>query len=322
VLKSRILLTSLMLCVLAASCRQAPDAPSGLPEEQQPLPNQTISLEEQLSPSIMSLYRSPDSVTITSDESVNEADFTAEYGKHRLFFTAIDKTGSAVEEILARDGYNNASKYLAHWRDLMGVNTEWPDYHSTTYHGIRPALEHGLLKNGTGWFWYRSAAQKADEYFSRAVMAYHKGTAPDAPEQQEAWEWLGRTAHFVQDVTVPHHTVTLARLGQLTHNPFEDSVDQTFTNYLPSLNYDGGAWNGNGPYPAQGQWGIYYQSKLPGEIIKSNADISRGLYKIANSKKDATNGNWDKVRALVLPLASKTCAGLIVSFLKQVGETP
>jgi hypothetical protein len=176
-----------------------------------------------------------------------------------------------------------------------------------------------MMANGTGWFWYRSAAQKADEYFSRAVMAWHKDAAPDAPEQKEAWEWLGRTAHFIQDVTVPFHTVTLARLAQLNHDPFENSVVKSFPNYFPSRNYDGGSWNGNGPYPEQGQWGIYYEGKLPGEVIKNNANISRGLFKIAKHKDDAKNGNWEKVRSLVVPLASKTCAGLVVSFLKQVG---
>jgi hypothetical protein len=319
--KSGILFTSFVICALMTACNQS-QAPLSEIVEEVSVREQPVTLKGQISPAVMDIILSAETSDRAPNQELKEQDVTAEYGNHFLFFTAIDKTGSGVEEILDHDGYANAAKYLTFWRKTVGDNVDWPDEHSTTYHGPRPAFEHGLMKNGTGWFWYRSAAQKADEYFSRAVMAWHKESAPDAPEQKEAWEWLGRSAHFIQDVTVPHHTVTLARLAQLTHNPFEDSVIKTFDQYLPSHNYDGGSWNGNGPYPEQGKWGIYYESKLPGQVVKDNADISRGLFKISKHKSDANNGNWDKVRALVVPLAAKTCAGLVVSFLQQVGVKP
>lgn len=317
-LKPKIFLAPLFICVLLSSCYQ----PASLQTLNRESSNSAgIPYSNQISPSIINIINSPDEM-VSSSDFLKEDDVNAEYWKHTLFLTAIDKTGSSVEEVLEHDGYKNAAKYLTFWRDLTGENADWPDSHSTTYQGKKPAFEHGLMSNGTGWFWYRSAAQKADEYFSRAVFAWHKDAAPDAPEQKEAWEWLGRSSHFIQDVTVPHHTVTLARFGQLTHDPFENAVVKTFPRYFPSLNYDGGVWSGKGPYPPEEKWGIYFESRLPSEVIKNNADIARGLFKISKHKEDEANGNWDKVRALVIPLATKTTAGLVVSFLHQVGVNP
>lgn len=321
--KFRILISSLALTILVTSCsNRSIQAPVNFTGPDQV--NQGPASQYNFSPSILSVINAPDSeALIASVDDPDKQDIGVEYVKHFMFFTEIDQTGSAVEEILAHDGYANAAKYVTHWRPVLGENADWPDKFSTTHKGKKPAVEHGQMKNGTGWFWYRSAAQKTDEYFGRAVKAWKKGAAPDAPEQKEAWEWLARAAHFVQDTTLPFHAVTLARPGQFRHDPFEYSVVKNFHKYFPSKNYDGGAWNGTGPYPVGGnKWGNYFNERVPGQVIKNNADVVRGLYKIVNNKEDEKNGNWDKVQALVVPLASKTCAGLVVSFMQQVGEQP
>ncbi|MEK7434834.1 MAG: hypothetical protein AABZ74_16995 [Cyanobacteriota bacterium] len=319
--KSKILLITLAMVALATSCEQS------IKQEIQPenidsvaFQNNSVPYQTKLSPSILKIIQAPNEVR-SSLNLVPKDEFDVEYVDHFKFFTEIDKTGSAVEEILEHDGYVNAHKYVVQWRKVLGENMDWPDHKSTTYTGPFPALEHGFLRDQSGWFGLRTSYQKSDEYYNKALSTWKKGVSPTAPEQKEAWEWLGRTAHFIQDSTVPHHSMSLTRPDQLTHSPFEKKASENFKLYFPSKNYNPSTWNAGGPYPSQGQWGIY-TNRGAKDIIKNNSDISHGLFKIANHKEDETNGNWDKVRSLMLPLATKTCAGLVVTFLEQVGEKP
>ena len=324
-LKTKMLLTSLVVFTLATSCsQQVSEIPMAEQSDSSVISSSNIPVpyKDKISPAMLKIIAAPDPVRDANNPEIKASEMQADYVDHFKFFTALDIGGSGIEEVLAHDGYTNASKYLVYWRDLLGENLDWPDHHSTTYKGPFPAMEHGLLKGTKGWFGLSNANEKADEYFTLAIEAWHRGLPATAPEQKEAWEWLGRASHFIQDVTVPHHTFSLARLDQLSHSPFEKAVSVNFSKYFPSQNYDGGTWNGKGPYPKNEQWGIYFDSRMPGNVIKNNATISHGLFKIANHKEDETNGNWDKVRSLVIPLATKTCAGVIVSFLQQVGEKP
>lgn len=325
-LKSKLFLSSLVICALATSCgEQAMQTPLVLEQDTVNTASKKIlPYQDKLSPSILKIISTPDQI-LNNDDLIKEDEFDADYVDHFKFFTEIDKTGSGVEEVLEHDGYLNAQKYVVHWRGVLGENMDWPDHNSTTYKGPFKALEHAALKSNGGWFGLRNAKQKSDEYYNMALKSWRKGLPADAPEQKQAWEWLGRTAHFIQDSTVPHHTRVLIRFDQLTHHPYEVSVTKNFSKYFPSKNYDAGAWNGSGPYPVSGndKWGVYFDKNITAsQIVKSNSDISYGLFKIANHKDDENNGNWDKVRAVMLPLATKSCAGLIVNFLEQVGETP
>lgn len=320
--KSNILIAILSIAVLASSCGQEIPQVNIQNDEANILKVATVPYKELLSPEVVKMIHSS-----KADEEPNPADllpkedFTHEYVNHFKFFTEIDVTGSTVEEILQHDGYVNAHKYVRHWRDLLGENMDWPDHQSTTYKGPFPAMEHGLTRKGKGWFGLRNAKQKAEEYYNRALSSWKKGVSPTDPQQKEAWEWLGRTAHFIQDSTVPHHSMVLLRFDQLTHSPYEKRSSQNFRTYFPSKNYNPGTWNNGGPYPAQGKWGIY-SNKNAAEVVENNLNIANGLFRTVNHREDEKNGNWDKSRSLMLPLASKTCAGLIVGFLEKVGETP
>ena len=326
-IKTKLLFTSLIICAGAISCEQQIVQNPNTTLEQTPvtaLQSKTTPYQNQFTPSILKILKTPDKVSVRPDDLLREDEFGTEYVDHFKFFTAIDKTGSGVEEVLEHDGYANAHKYVFKWRTVLGENMDWPDHHSTTYNGKFPALEHATRLNGKGWFGLRNAHKKSDEYYAMALKTWKKGVAPDSNEQKESWEWLGRTAHFIQDATVPHHTRDLIRLDQLTHHPFEKIASKNFAQYFPSRNYNPGTWSG-GPYPTQGTWGIYFDNtgiKTAGDIIRSNSQISEGLFKMSNRSQDENNGNWDKVRSLTLPLANKTCAGLIVMFLNQVGEKP
>lgn len=323
--KSNIFVIALAVATISTSCEQNSQTFSDTTLQNNnvvALKKDTVPYQDKLSPEYLKLIieSKPDEEPKPS-EILPKEEFQHEYVDHFKFFTEIDVTGSSVEEILEHDGYTNAHQYVRHWRELLGENMDWPDHKSTTYNGPFPAMEHGLTRKGKGWFGLKSGKQKADEYYNRALSSWKKGVSPTDPQQKEAWEWLGRTAHFIQDSSVPHHSMVLLRFDQLTHSPYEKRASQNFRNYFPSKNYNPGTWNNGGPYPAQGQWGIY--SNLgAGAVFENNLNIANGLFKTVNHKEDEKNGNWDKSRSLMLPLATKTCAGLIVGFLEKVGEKP
>jgi hypothetical protein len=53
-------------------------------------------------------------------------------------------------------------------------------------------------------------------------------------------------------------------------------------------------------------------------MVRQNADYARLFYKLVNEREDWTTRNWDRTRAIMIPLAAKTTAGLTVSFLRDV----
>lgn len=242
---------------------------------------------------------------------------------HSYYFQTLDNQNSTIEAILKHDGYLQAAATVTHWRNLLGQNAVWPDRTSTTYNGPWPALEHGQMANGKGWFGLRSASVKAEEYYQRALDTWQRHLPPDHPEQAESWSWLGRSTHFLQDMSVPFHTMSLVRPAQLIyHQSYEKSCDEFFVRYLPSRNHNPqGVWEGGGPYPATGQWGHYYPpGTRASQIVTQMADTARPFYKLVNRRDN--DERWEKTRAVMVPLGAKTTAGMIVNFLREVGVQP
>jgi hypothetical protein len=241
---------------------------------------------------------------------------------HSYLFKTLDQNQSSVEAILAHDGHQLAANLVKTWRNTLGEQALWPDLESTTYQGRFPALEHAQLKNGTGWFYFRSAAEKSQEYYQRALESWQSELPPDHPRQKTAWTWLGRASHFLHDVTVPFHTVSLVRPAQLiSHNRFEETVDTTFERYLPSRNHNpGGVWLPEGPYSPGKTWGLYFVPGTPvKDLVVFNADLARQFYPMVSPRLGEFNGDWEKARAAMVPLAAKSTAGLVLLFLQDTG---
>ncbi len=53
-------------------------------------------------------------------------------------------------------------------------------------------------------------------------------------------------------------------------------------------------------------------------MIKQNADYARRFYKLVNEGEDWSSLNWERTRAVMVPLGAKTTAGLILEFLRDV----
>jgi len=324
----RLSLLSLISLSLLACQVQPVLPPAGPGPVRAPLTafNQTNTGLLPLSPALRAELQQPDTEPEPRQEAFNEELVRQILGvqyiqSHSYYFQTQDQGKSSVEAILAHDGYARAAALTRHWQAELGPNSTWPDRESTTYNGPWPALEHAELANGKGWFGLRSASTKAEEYYQRALDAWQPGLPPEHPQQAESWAWLARSSHFLQDITVPFHTMSLVRPAQLIHhNSYEKSCDELFDRYLPSRNHNPhGVWQ-QGPYPAQGKWGIYF---APGtrakEIVTLTANEVRPFYKLVNRRDNPSQDNWEKTRAVMLPLGAKTTAGLIVQFLRELG---
>ncbi len=243
---------------------------------------------------------------------------------HPQFFTELDKGLSSIEQILLHDGHMSAASYVQHWRDHIAENTEWPDAQSTTYSGPFRALEHGMPTPTVGWFGLKNARDKAEEYYQRALSAWKPELAPTHREQAEAWAWLGRTSHFIQDLTVPFHTRPLARPVQIRyHNKYERAAQQHFRRYLPTVNSDlHNVWASD-PYPTDKAWGAYFPQNMPvRDIMFELRKRSAPFYKMVAQGDSEKTHNWEKARAVMIPLGAKATSGLVVKFLRDVKVAP
>jgi hypothetical protein len=278
------------------------------------------------SPRVQALLQAPDTeVDPPEVRGQEQAQLPGTYyiQAHSYLFRTLDQGQSTVEAILNHDGQTRAAAIVAHWRDLLGENALWPDQETTTCKDCRfPSLEHALLKNGRGWFGRLSAADKFNEYYQRAREAWQHSLPPDHPAQATSWRWLARASHFLQDVTIPFHTVSLLRPAQaLYHNRFEETCDERFRDYHPLRNHDPmGVWIAQGPYPPDKTWGLYFPAGTSGtKLVEYNAGVAREFYRLVRGRNDEKAGNWEIARSAMIPLAAKTTAGVIVMFLEENG---
>lgn len=326
----RALLLALTTSLILAACQAATSTrPPAETLRQQSAPSSAgfKSLNLPLSNELRQQLQQPEDESDPRDEVYNEA-LVAQImdpryvHAHSFYFDHLDGGSSTVETILNHDGHTRAAGLLVHWRSVLSAGSVWPDRNSTTYRGRFTALEHGQVGPNKGWFTFANARTKAQEYYNLALKAWHRDLPPDADAQSEAWSWLGRTSHFLQDMSVPFHTRSLVRPAQaLRHHPYEISCEDKFDDYLPSRNHNAyGVWAGGGPYPASGPWGLYYPAGTSADaMIMQLAEQSAPFYKLANHAADASNGNWEKTRTVLIPLGAKLTSGLVVNFLQDVG---
>lgn len=286
------------------------------------------SLKLPLSPALLQEIQQPDSEPEPRDQSYNESLVNKILAPHYVhahsyYFDHLDSAGrSTVEVILSHDGHQQAADWVKHWRKTLSEGSEWPDRNSTTYNGRFTALEHGQVSRTKGWFMFRNASGKAQEYYQLALKAWHPDLPPTHRAQTEAWAWLGRTSHFLQDMTVPFHTKSMVRPAQaLYHHGYEVTSEERFDEYMPARNNNPhGVWLNGGPYPATGSWGLYYPPNTSAEaMIIQMADQSEKFYKLVNRLQNNREGNWEKSRAVMIPTGAKLTSGLVMAYLQEVG---
>lgn len=161
---------------------------------------------------------------------------------------------------------------------------------AATSHYYNPVTRKGLLGSES------SAAVLAQSSYDQAVQKWEAG------DRSGAMYTLGFALHVLQDVTVPHHT--LSTPGVLTH--------QSYENYLEK-------W-----MSAQPEWisgGGEYSTKPPGQWVHDNAALASTYWSLVDGFAWSGNPKDDFTKAAseLVPVAIRTSAGFLATFFERVG---
>ncbi|PIT90298.1 MAG: hypothetical protein COU22_02960 [Candidatus Komeilibacteria bacterium CG10_big_fil_rev_8_21_14_0_10_41_13] len=167
-----------------------------------------------------------------------------------------------------------------------------------------PTTEHYYdYHSGKGAFeYFRSARQKADEYYKTAKEKWQAG------EYEEAMLFLGRALHMVQDVSIPQHT----EIG--------------YKAVLNAEGYPNWASNHRDDYKLTGG-GIYNLAGI-GTHVHENAKLCNGYLKYVDGLnpwwifKIFVKDDYGRATEACLKQAQKSTAGVIAMFLKEVLPEP
>lgn len=150
--------------------------------------------------------------------------------------------------------------------------------------------------------YFRSARQKAEEYYNTAKQKFSKN------EYDDAFLFLGRAIHLVQDVTIPHHT-EIGVKALLNQEGFANWLSGHRSEYLVTSG------------------GIYNEENI-GTLVHNNAKTCNKLFDYVDGltpkwywpfgKKD----DYGKVAGSCFTRAQKTTAGVIAMFLRDVLPEP
>jgi len=207
--------------------------------------------------------------------------------------------------------------YQSYVPDYLAKLTEGvldADVHSTTvsdqqitikflgkkYTVYMPTSEHYYNpKNGKGALnYFRTARQKAEEYYQLSITNWQNGDYTTSVYN------LGRAMHMVQDVTLPHHTYNGAE-ALLNQLGYSDWLDKHYNSYAVSN-------------------GATYNVTDIGQLVHDNSLAAHPLLKYVDGLnpwwifKIYTKDDYGKASQTLLPLAQKSCAGLLYKYANDV----
>lgn len=184
--------------------------------------------------------------------------------------------------ILFNDGHRKASHIFNIFADQLDRGVVWIDK------GLKNACHYYDSENGCGiWLW-PSAADKCNDFFTRALDLWKD------KKHARAMFFLGAAIHLVQDLCVPHHACCKIFSG---HNDFESWADRNKNNYMVD---------------SQGLYGI---SDNPEDWIAENARLAREYYTLVES---STPEKYHRATKILLPRAQATTAGFLLLFYQQL----
>jgi len=182
------------------------------------------------------------------------------------------------------DQYNFFSDYITE----LNLGVVWADQDfKSSGHFYNPFKKRGLYGN-------TNALTLANNYYTFSKSYFKSG------DIKKGMFFLGATAHLIQDMTVPQHA-NIKLLKE--HHRFEKFVRDTFNDKPEYL------VNNNG----------CYLSSIP-EFVNYNS-----LYAIKANKKISYIRNEEEryyaLSKLIIPLAQKSTAGLLMMFYTDACET-
>lgn len=184
--------------------------------------------------------------------------------------------------ILFNDGWREEAVFIGRYLNSLNQGTCWADRGWKCFaHYLEP-------EQGKGLGPWPDAAQECTRYLSRAMRCRRKG------HWEKTFFYLGAAVHLVQDLCVPHHAMAVAFNG---HQKFEKWVRRR--HHLFGVE----------------EQGCYENKNSPGDWLYDNARVARQYYPLVGPQNNLTD--YGVATAVLLPLAQRTTAGFLLSFLQQ-----
>ncbi|MCX7884727.1 MAG: zinc dependent phospholipase C family protein [Caloramator sp.] len=188
-------------------------------------------------------------------------------------------------EILKNDKHYKAYNLIINYINEINSGVVWADQDfKSSNHFYNPDNEKGM-------YGCSNALLETRRYYSKAIKYYNSGNI------KMAMFYLGAACHLIQDITVPQH-VNVKLLNQ--HRQYEQWVIKAYKEY-ENFKVNSG--------------GIYFSTI--GEYAKLNSKVALDTYKKYQITKDK-NERYYKITSIILAIAQKTTAGLLMKFYRDV----
>ncbi|MBZ2174236.1 zinc dependent phospholipase C family protein [Schnuerera sp. xch1] len=179
--------------------------------------------------------------------------------------------------------YNLYNSYI----ENINKGAIWADQDfKSSNHFYNPIKKKGL-------FGRKNAMELAKEYYSKSINLWNKG------KTNKAMFYLGATIHLIQDMTVPQH----ANIRLLdNHHQYEKYVNRTYNN-VKEFKIESGA---------------YLLDSIE-DYIRFNTRVALKIYRKFKSIKDDET-RFYRITRCSLPLATRTTAGALILFYKEIDK--
>lgn len=190
--------------------------------------------------------------------------------------------------ILKNDGYSRAYNLMSAYIKDINAGAVWIDQDfKSSNHFYNPDKDKGL-------FGRSNAHREFEIYYNKALCSYHY------KKIKKAMFYLGAACHLIQDVTVPQHAnVKLMS----SHRRYEQWVIRVYKNHDNFRAKRGG---------------VYLNSAF--DYIRHNSMKAIETYRSFSDEKDKIKRFYG-ITSIILVLAQKTTAGLMLNFYKDTART-
>lgn len=186
--------------------------------------------------------------------------------------------------ILYRDGFPGYAKIAGEFRQQLDQGVNWAD------EGFKNTAHFYRTDSGKGLPGCWDAGVECERHWQKAVGNWQAG------RYERAFHYLGAAVHLVQDLCVPHHALGFLFDG---HQEYEDWAEINSNKFR--------VWDR----------GKYEHDKTCFEWVKSNAEVAGKFMRLV--RDGASERDFYRATAVLLPLAQRTTAGFIACFLNQMG---
>jgi phospholipase C len=183
--------------------------------------------------------------------------------------------------ILINDGYYDVYNFMSTYIDDINAGVVWADQDlKSSNHFYSPISNRGLYGSS-------NAKYECESYYHRALNGFVSG------DIKEAMFYLGAACHLVQDVTIPQHAnVKLLK----NHRSFENWIIKMYRCFHRFRAYNGGI----------------YLNSIDRYIELNSREAIKTHEKYSHIKNEHIR--FYKITSIILVLAQKTTAGVMVKF--------